>query len=164
MTVKSKKNAVIVLCAVALLLLCLGVALYIRPSDHDSPLPFDISAVSWDGVRNNRPKQASSGSVCIPGFDSLSFVAGTKKQNVNFYNPEENGDRLFRFSLYVEDDSIWGSDFVPAGSGFYEIDVSRIYEPGEYSGYLRVQVYRPDGTEVNGARVNFTLYVTEETP
>jgi hypothetical protein len=163
MTVKSKKNAVIVLCAVALLLLCLGVALYIRPSDHDSPLPLDISAVTWEGMRNNRPKQASSGSVCIPGFDSLSFITGTTTQNVNFYNPEENGDRLFKFTLFVEEEKIWGSEYIPAGNGFYEIETSREFTPGEYAGYLRVQVYRPDGTEVNGARVEFILNVTEET-
>lgn len=158
------RNIVIILSVSALLLLTLGAVAYTsRPSDLDSPLNLDLSAVTWDGTRNTRPKQASTGSVCIPGFDSLTFIAGTTMQEVNFYNPQENGDRLFKFTLFVEEEEIWGSEYVPAGSGFYEIDILRTYTPGEYTGFLRVQVFRPDGTEVNGARVEFILYVTEET-
>lgn len=33
---------------------------------------------------------------------------------------------------------------------------------GEYSGYLKIQVFKTDGKEVNGAKVAFNLLVTSE--
>lgn len=47
--------------------------------------------------------------IAIPGYESLEFKAGKKKQSVNFYNPEEN-TCYFRISLVLKVDDGTGSD------------------------------------------------------
>ena len=46
--------------------------------------------------------------------------------------------------------------------GDYDIELSEPLAEGEYLGYLKIQVFKPDGTELNGAKVEFNLTVVKE--
>lgn len=143
----------------ALLFLIVG-ALIVLPRDNANPLPIDPLSTLWGGNRRNVTRQEGK-SISIPGFDSLTFRAGTTSQSVNFQNPEVNGDRLFKFALCVEDSQIWESGYCQAGHGYYDIEIDRALTAGEYPAALKVRCFKPDGEELNGARINFTLYVEE---
>lgn len=134
-----------------------------REDNNSSSLPLDSNVVDWNGNQRLPNGSSSMGKICVPGFDSLVFVANKTVQKVNFYNPEVNGDRLFQMTLFIEDKEYWRSGYCPSGSGYYEIELSAPIESGEYSGYLKIECFKPDGTQLNGARVTFNLKVTEET-
>lgn len=134
-----------------------------RAGNNPSSLPLDSNVVDWNGNQYLPNGSSSAGKICVPGFDSLVFVANQTIQKVNFYNPEVNGDRLFQMTLFIEDKEYWKSGYCPSGSGYYEIELSAPIESGEYAGYLKIECFKPDGTQLNGARVTFNLIVTEET-
>ena len=161
-----KKKRVICVSIALLLVLLLAVLLMFRScnkNDDPSSLPVDSGAVDWNGNQHLPNGSSSAGKICVPGFDSLVFVANQTVQKVNFYNPEVNGDRLFQMTLFIEDKEYWKSGYCPSGSGYYEIKLSAPIESGEYAGYLKIECFNPDGTQLNGARVTFNLIVTEET-
>lgn len=137
-----------------------------KGNDKDNPtpsLPLDSNAEDWNGQQQLPSGNINTGkNICIPGFDSLVFFANQTRQKVNFYNPEVNADRLFKMTLIVGDTVCWQSGYCPPGSGYYEIDLTEPIEPGEYKAYLRIQCFKPDGTELNGAKVSFNLLVEEE--
>ncbi len=134
-----------------------------RVGNNSSSLPLDTNVVDWTGNQQLPNVSSASGKICVPGFDSLVFVANQTTQKVNFYNPAANGDRLFQMTLYIEDTEYWKSGYCPSGSGYYDIELSEPIEAGEYSAYLKIQCFKPDGTQLNGARVTFNLKVMEET-
>lgn len=63
--------------------------------------------------------------ISIPGYESLNFTAGKKKQSVNFYNPEEN-TCFFRISLVIDNGNGTGT-----GASEEIIWTSELIEPGE---------------------------------
>ena len=161
-----KKKYIIIISAIVCVLLLLSGFLIFRSCDKDEPntpsLPQDSNAVDWNGQQQLPGASGQAGKICIPGFDSLVFLAGQTKQKVNFYNPAANKDRLFLMTLFIEDSVYWKSGYCPSGSGYYDIELSEPLLEGEYSGYLKIQVFKTDGTEVNGAKVAFNLLVTSE--
>lgn len=89
------------------------------------------------------------------------FIANQTEQPVNFYNPQENSC-LFQMSLYVDDNLLWESGYVQPGDGYYTITLNKSLESGEYSGSLLINCFLVDGTELNSAKVEFTLISQEE--
>lgn len=150
--------------AILLLILALVLCLIFRAcgrTDDNPTLTIDDYAVEWDG--NQLLPQASPGTkgIVIPGFDSLTFTANQTTQAVNFHNPAENENRLFLMMLYVEDDLLWQSGYVPAGKGYYKIDLEKPLVAGDYQAYLRILVYTEDAVQLNGAKIEFDLHVQE---
>lgn len=159
-----KKNHLI-MCIIALLILALFLCVISRSCNSLEPegtLSMDSNAVNWNGHQELQQNSSESKGIHIPGFSSLVFTANRTTQSVNFFNPEENGDRLFLMTLYVDDELLWESGYCPAGQGYYTIELSEPLMAGEYSGYLRIQCFTPQGVELNGARINFDLTVQEE--
>lgn len=153
---------IILLIVVTLLLSIFIIRSCNREGENPSVLPLDSNVVDWSGNQSLPNGSSSSGRICIPGFDSLVFVANQKSQKVNFYNPAVNGDRLFKMTLYIDDEPYWMSGYCPAGSGYYDIELNEPIVAGEYSAYLQIECFKPDGSQLNGARVTFNLKVTEE--
>ena len=147
----------IVLCLTLLLVQCQ------REAATDIPnrlLEVDEGAVQWEGDKNQLSDQ-TPGTIAIPGFDELSFVADQKQQYVNFYNPEVN-DCLFLMTLYVNGEPYWQSGYVEPGKGYYTLELSATIPVGGYEGELRIQCFKRSGTELNSARVTFDLHVLED--
>lgn len=65
-------------------------------------------------------------------------------------------------SLYADDVELWhNNDYLASGKGYYEIEVDNMPDVGNYAGKLKIQCFTKDGTELNGAVVNFDLIVKE---
>lgn len=162
-----EKKIIIVISSIACVLLLLSGFLIFRSCNQNEPntpssLPQDSNAVDWNGNQQLPGVSVPSGKICIPGFDSLVFTAGKTNQKVNFYNPALNGDRVFIMTLFIENKEYWKSGYCPSNSGYYDIELSEPLTEGEYLGYLKIQVFKPDGTELNGAKVEFNLTVVKE--
>ena len=87
-----KKRRYIVFGVIISLIACLTLLL-VRCEGNpatDTPnrlLEVDEGAVQWEGDKN-RPSNQTPGTIAIPGFDELTFIADQKQQYVNFHNPE----------------------------------------------------------------------------
>lgn len=149
-----------------IVLLVVGLILCLAKCQHDGsntspvePLEADEGAVAWEGNQSLSDPHSTDG-IAIPGFDRLTFVAGTTGQRVNFYNPEVNSC-LFLMSLYVKDALYWQSGYVEPGKGYYSIELTEGLPAGIYDAALLVQCYKPSGEALNSARIEFELTVTE---
>jgi len=124
--------------------------------------------------------------ISIPGYESLEFKAGTKKQSVSFYNPEEN-TCYFRISLVLEEDNgaetgnasgdapgngqgtigsaeseavLWNSELIEPGEQVKSIKLEQALRSGEYPACLKYECFSlKDETPLNGSKVELTLKV-----
>ena len=149
---------------IVLLLLLFGFIIFFRfgRSDDKILLPVDENAQNWDGDQKlpNGEKQETN-SIKIPGFDSLTFTANQKIQQVNFKNPEGN-NCLFRMTLFINDEQSWQSaGGIEPGKGYYEIELDDVLKSGDYDGLLLVECFKDDGTALNNAKVKFSVKVVE---
>lgn len=99
--------------------------------------------------------------IAIPGIKEVTFIAGKKEQKVNFYNPQNN-DCYFQMNLYVDDDLVWKSGNIAPGNGYYNIELNKVFPEGERQGYLLIKCYKPNGTELNSARVKFNVSIISQ--
>ncbi len=160
----NKQKRYILFGVIALLILCL-ILLLVRCGNSYTQeaarefLPADEGAVEWKG-NQSLGEPHIPGSISIPGFSTLSFVADQTQQRVNFYNPETN-NCMFLMSLYVEDELYWQSGYVEAGKGYYSIELYESLPTGEYAAMLQIQCFRASGEPLNSANVAFDLSVLE---
>ena len=101
--------------------------------------------------------------ISIPGYESLDFVAGKKKQSVNFYNLEEN-TCYFRISLVLKADKaeevLWTSELIEPGEEIKSIELDKELESGEYPAILKYECFSlKDETPLNGSNVELVLSV-----
>ena len=124
--------------------------------------------------------------ISIPGYESLDLKAGTKKQSVNFYNPEEN-TCYFRISLVLEHGSgaetgnasgdapgneqgasgsaeseavLWTSELIEPGEQVKSIKLEQALKSGEYPALLKYECFSlKDETPLNGSNIALTLRV-----
>ena len=97
--------------------------------------------------------------ISIPGYESLDFTAGKKKQSVDFYNPDEN-TCYFRISLVVEEETLWTSELLVPGEHIKSIKLDRELESGDYPATLKYECFSlKDETPLNGSDIELTLIV-----
>lgn len=157
---EKRKRRIYLLIILVLLLLLIGAVIYIFTMQTDKPpqLQQDENAVVYDGDKSTYHLPNGQKGIGIPGIESLVFQKGTTIQQVNFFNPDGN-DCLFLMTLLVDGEEYWRSGYCNPGTGYYEIELTKSISEGDYSGTLKVECYREDGTELNGANVEFKLYV-----
>lgn len=146
-------NRAIGITIIALLLILIATG---RLNESDTTVP-ESSGTKWTGKQELEQATGEQKSIAIPGQSEMYFNAGQIHQRVNIYNPEEN-DCSMIFTLEVDGEAIWKSGECYPGFGFYEIDLSRSLEAGQYSANLVHECYR-DGTQLNTANVSFSLIV-----
>lgn len=98
-------------------------------------------------------------SIAVPGYDSFTFAAGKKTQQITLHNPEEN-TCYFKMSLILEDGTtIWTSDLLEPGMAFTSIELEKPLEKGTYSNVtLKYDCYSlKDQSQLNGAAVKVTI-------
>ena len=126
--------------------------------------------------KTDKPKKDYSNiemnpNISIPGYESLDFKAGKKKQSVNFYNPEEN-TCYFRISLVLKEnggsetgsegdaDILWTSDLVKPGEEVKSIKLDKELDSGDYPAILKYECFSlKDETPLNGSNVELILEV-----
>ena len=154
-----KKKCFLIILIMALLLVAL-IFLFGRDDTTQKLLSHDDTAQDWDGDQK-LPTGNKSKLIEIPGFQSLVFFSSEEKQKVNFHNPESN-TCLMKMSLYADDVELWhNNDYLAPGKGYYEIVIDNMPDVGNYDGKLKIQCFIEDGTELNGAVVNFDLIIKE---
>ena len=155
----AKKIMKIVILIVLLIMLFADIItiIFYHPTPKPSLEP-DSSASEWDGNQELDKPKTDIKQIAIPGLESLVFKEGQKEQRVNFYNPKEN-DCLIVFSLHIDDREIWRSGYCAPDKGYYTIELTEPLEKGTYNARLLHECYRQDGTPLNSANVQFTLYV-----
>ncbi len=118
--------------------------------------------------KTDKPKKDYSNiemnpNISIPGYESLDFKAGKKKQSVNFYNPKEN-TCYFRISLVLKADEaeevLWTSELIEPGEEVKSIKLDKELESGEYPAILKYECFSlKDETLLNGSNVELVLSV-----
>lgn len=156
------KKKITILIIILLLALCaVGAFILYHQPQKTEELETDADAVSWEGNQELNHEKTDAKTIEIAGIASpLVFIANQQKQKVNFVNPSSN-DCYIRFSLYADNEMIWKSGNVPPDSGYYEIELDEPLPSGEYDAYLLNECYRPDGTPLNNAQVQFKLVSQE---
>jgi len=99
--------------------------------------------------------------LAIPGYESFEFKAGTKVQNVELNNPEDN-TCYFVMTLLLEDGTeIWKSDYLEPGVMYDSIVLNKELEAGDYeNASLNYECFAlTDKHELNGANISLTLNV-----
>ena len=141
-----------------------------------------LTGCSGDSEKNaDKPKKdysniVENSNISIPGYESLELKAGTKKQSVNFYNPDDN-TCFFRISLVLKSDdgseadgtagdsvakeeALWTSEMIEPGEHVKSIKLSKELESGEYTATLKYECFRlQDKSPLNGSNVELTLNV-----
>jgi len=127
-------------------------------------IQLDGNADDWQGNQQLQHVTQDVKGYAVTGFQSLVFTANQTTQKVNFVNPEQNTNYLFKMSLLVDDRTLWeSSGYCPAGQGYYSIDLAEPLPEGSYTGYLKIEVVTAEGRQCNGAKIEFDLIVQEAT-
>ena len=102
---------------------------------------------------------SDSGSIDIPGYESLSFKAGSLSQKVNLKNPQTN-DCYFVLSLIINSETLWTSDYIEPGYAVKDLTLSRALDKGEYDAVLHYDCFTlNDKTPLNGAEIQLKIKV-----
>ena len=99
--------------------------------------------------------------ISIPGYDTFTFVAGKKEQQVTMFNPKEN-TCYFKMSLILEDGTVlWTSDLLEPGREFRQIELDNALDAGTYPNVLlKYDCYSlKDQSQLNGAEIKVTINV-----
>ena len=142
-----------------------------------------------DKVKKDYSNIVENPNIAIPGYESLDFKTGKKKQSVNFYNPEEN-TCYFRISLVLKADNgtgtgkatggeetketertagtdeaeetLWTSELIEPGEEVKSIELDKELESGDYPAILKYECFSlKDETPLNGAKVEVIIHVKE---
>lgn len=128
---------------------------------EDQP-EIDDSATEWTGQKETYTGKQTRDTIDIPGFDAMSFRAGTTDQTVNLYNPEQN-TCYFRMSIYLPDGTkLWESKLIEPGKAVYDLNLDQPLNEGEYKdSILKYECFNMDAdkTPLNGSEIHFTLRV-----
>jgi len=121
-----------------------------------------LTACGAGGDRVERFAEANPGSgenIAIPGYESLSFKAGSQSQNVNLKNPQTN-DCYFVLSLIINSETLWTSDYIEPGYAVKKLTLTRAPEKGEYDAVLHYDCFTlNDKTPLNGAEIQLKIKV-----
>ena len=96
---------------------------------------------------------AGDGNITVPGYEDLSFKAGDTSQSVNLQNPPTNAC-YFRFTLIVNDETLWTSDYIEPGEAVKRLTLSHALDKGGYDATLHYDCYTlNDKILLNGADI-----------
>ncbi len=153
---KRKRLGLTLLLCGALLLLCLF--LFLR---FGYRLLQENVEVLFEPPQTTTAVSDLQSSITIPGFTKMTFSSASPIVQTDLYNPEGNAC-YFEISLLLEDtqEILYQSRFVAPGQHLYEIELTRVLEPGTYSALIHYSTYSmEDYTPLNGANVPFDLVV-----
>lgn len=169
----SKRRVIIVIFLIVQALLILLAALVLRYSPQSGKDASDGSperiAPGLDpnaGEYAEPAKLEAAKGVAIPGWSEIYIPSDQTEVEVDFYNPEENGNMYFlTFELKIPDGSedgyetLYHSGLVPAGLHIQNITLSHGLEAGVYDAVIHVQPYDADSVATNNADLETKLIV-----
>ena len=143
---------------VAVLVIGLAIGAFFNKSSNEDKTRIAGDVTQYAEDQDNSDIEESP-SIAIPGYDTLSFKAGKKTQEVTLHNPKEN-TCYFKMSLILEDGTtIWTSDLLEPGKAFTKIKLDKSLAKGTYSNVkLRYACYSlKDQSQLNGAEIKVTI-------
>ena len=159
---EKKKSRVIIIIVMIAAALVIGLAMggFFNKSSGDSKTKIADNASKYAEDQDYSSIEESD-SISVPGYDTFTFKAGQKKQEITLHNPEEN-TCYFKMSLILEDGTtIWESDLLEPGMAFNEIELNQTLDKGTYSNVkLKYDCYSlKDQSQLNGAEIKVTIEV-----
>jgi len=121
-------------------------------------MPIDDNATAWNGAQEIDRGKAETRYTAIPCTENLYFLAGKTEQKVNIYNPDSNSC-LIIFTLSLDGKVLWKSGYCSPGNGYYEIELERPMDVGEYDGTLAYDCFSGDGRQLNSALMDVHIIV-----
>ena len=155
---KAFRAGVYVVLIAAALVIGLAVGGFFHKSSDEGKTKI-AGSVSKYAEDQDYSETTESDSIAIPGYDTLTFKAGEKTQEITLHNPEEN-TCYFKMSLILEDGTtIWTSDLLEPGMAFTTIDLDEALDAGTYSDVtLKYDCYSlKDQSQLNGAEIKVTI-------
>lgn len=122
-----------------------------------------LAACDSGSDKVERFAEVTSGSgenIAIPGYETLSFKAGSKAQIVRLTNPPENAC-TFVLSLTLDDGTtLWTGKALSPGEAFTRITLTKALDAGEYPATLHYDCYTiEDNQPLNGAEIELIIEV-----
>ena len=166
----NKTVKIILIAVIAIVLVGAGVFVgmnwnhWFCKEDTPAAAEVDENAEDYTGEREVYQGEKNTDAIDIPGFDAINLKAGTTKQSVNLYNPEQN-TCYFKMSLILADGTVlWESDLVAPGKAIYDLTLKEALDAGEYADtVLKYECFAMDEeqTPLNGSEIKLTLNVLE---
>ncbi len=155
---KAVRITIYILLIAAALIVGLAIGGFFNKSSDDgkTKIAGDVSKYAED---QDYSDVTESDSISVPGYDTFTFKAGKKTQQITLHNPEEN-TCYFKLSLILEDGTtIWTSDLLEPGMAFTSLELDKTLEKGTYSDVtLKYDCYSlKDQSQLNGAAIKVTI-------
>ena len=158
MNKKAVRMAVYALSIAAVFAVGLAIGGYFDPSPDEGKTRI-AGSVSRYAEDQDYSDITESASIAVPGYDTLTFKAGRKTQQITLHNPEEN-TCYFKLSLILADGTvIWTSDLLEPGMAFTSIELDKALDKGTYPDVtLKYDCYSlKDQSQLNGAEIKVTI-------
>lgn len=121
-----------------------------------------LGSSSSEPQSETEPVEKLDGQIAIPGFESLTLKADSKKQEVVLSNPAENSC-YFRISLLLSDGTVlWTSEEIAPGKTCKPLKLNQSLSAGVYEeAKLKYECFTMDSSRsaLNGAEIKLTLRV-----
>ncbi len=155
---KAVRMAVYALSIAAVFAVGLAIGGYFDPSPDEGKTRIAGSASRY-AEDQDYSDITEADSIAVPGYDTFTFKAGAKTQQITLHNPEEN-TCYFKLSLILADGTtIWTSDLLEPGMAFTSIELDKALDKGTYSDVtLKYDCYSlKDQSQLNGAAIKVTI-------
>lgn len=160
-TKRKLRNNVVIFTIIAVLFVAavvVGVSFFIKNNENNNKTPSVIGG--GDPIEEDGPVEKNSTGIDLPGYASITFKAGEKKQDFKIPNPTQN-TCLVRMSLILENGTtIWTSELVKPGYYCKPIELIAPIERGEYKNVtLKYECFTDDADQkqLNGAQSSLTI-------
>lgn len=165
---KSQKKKPFLIIFICIIMIALGLAAGIFISNLLNKSPDRTYDNNAEGIKvNSDDSQLSeeiADNIAIPCWDTLTMVANSEEQEVNFYNPEKNKNCDFQLTLSLEDGTeLWKSQLIQNGKAIYNITLNQTLKAGTYKATMKYDCFSRNGSQLNGSSLKFNLIIKDGT-
>lgn len=120
---------------------------------------FKIDSNAGKKSKKAETEDSSTTGIKIPGYPTITIAKDTQDVTMALTNPEGN-PCYFKFEIVLNDndETIYESDYVPAGQTISDVTLKRPLSEGEYKATIKISTVALDkSTALNGANVKTVL-------
>lgn len=165
---EKKKKKTFLIIFICILMIALGLAAGILISNFLNKSPDRTYDNNAENIKEKNDDSSTSeeaaDNIAIPCWDTLTMVANSEEQEVNFYNPPKNKNCDFQLTLTLEDGTeLWKSQLIQNGKAIYNITLNQPLEAGTYKAVMKYDCFSRNGSQLNGSSLKFNLIVKDGT-
>ncbi|MCD7865415.1 MAG: hypothetical protein LUG54_05255 [Clostridiales bacterium] len=157
----SRKKVIAILIVVIIIIVVVLLIWKALPGENDAGTGNGAGeVVAWDVDIDTEDTAGATGSIQIPGYESMIFTAGETVQTVDIGNPADNSCYFVITIRLADGTELFQSDYLEPGQGFETIELTQVLEVGEYTAVIQYECYSmEDESALNGASSEFQLIV-----